>query len=289
MFAFFHLRLSGLPGLLPTAFILGYAAWRTGSLYASVLVHFGLNAPGAIHTLLQITNGIGLPFLGLPAAAVGLAATLLLLYAIRRWQPAPAQPAPVKPSPRASWLRDYAPLAGAGLVYLAIVGYTLVTSLTTGLITLEQAGYNTVSVEQVLESRFRITNQAGDAVGQMACTITPQGQDLRLACASQVSDYDITTPTGHFKDAAHTAAWSATYAVTGMDLLAYSYERTYPTGSSFRATLMDGRLIVDDGAGVQELPVTPDVLVEYEWAWRTNALRPQWFTTIQAPYVDLAV
>lgn len=47
MFAFYHFRLSGLPGLIPVAFLLGYVAWRTRSIFASILIHFGMNAAAA--------------------------------------------------------------------------------------------------------------------------------------------------------------------------------------------------------------------------------------------------
>jgi membrane protease YdiL (CAAX protease family) len=47
LFAFFHLSLVGLAGLLPAAFILGYTYYRTRSLGAAVAVHFANNALAA--------------------------------------------------------------------------------------------------------------------------------------------------------------------------------------------------------------------------------------------------
>jgi membrane protease YdiL (CAAX protease family) len=290
MFAFYHLRLSGLPGLLPVAFILGYVTWRSRSVYASMLVHFGMNAPAAVHTLLALSNGKGLPFLGLPAAVVGLVATGLLLYAIWCLQPVEEQPAPPEQGKRWSWLWNYWPLAGAGLVYLGVAGLTMATTFTTGQITLKQAGYDKVRINQVLESRFRITNRAGGEVGEMTCTITPQDANIRLDCASKVKAYEVKTSTGYFKDGNHTAAWSATWDTNTMDLLEFTFERTYEEAeSNFRAAVRDGRLVVENSTGTQELAVTPDDLVEYEWAWRTNALRPQFITSIQAPFVRMSL
>jgi membrane protease YdiL (CAAX protease family) len=122
MFAFWHLRLSGLPGLLPAAFILGFVAWSTRSIYASILVHFGLNAPSAIHSLLALNNGQGLPFLGLPAAAVGLIVTVILIYAIWRLSSGETHPAAQEPVKYSSWRWDYLPLIGVGLIYLGVSG-----------------------------------------------------------------------------------------------------------------------------------------------------------------------
>ncbi|MCL5994551.1 MAG: 2-oxo acid dehydrogenase subunit E2, partial [Chloroflexi bacterium] len=51
----------------------------------------------------------------------------------------------------------------------------------------------------------------------------------------------------------------------------------------------DGRLVVENAAGAQELALSPDDLVEYEWAWRTNALKPQSITSIQAPFVYMSL
>jgi membrane protease YdiL (CAAX protease family) len=56
MFAFWHFQLTGLWGLLLVAFILGYVALWSGSIYASILVHFGLNATSAANTLLALNT-----------------------------------------------------------------------------------------------------------------------------------------------------------------------------------------------------------------------------------------
>jgi hypothetical protein len=288
MFAFWHLRLSGLPGLLPAAFILGYVAWRSGSIYASLLAHFGLNATAAVHTLLALSNGKGLPFLGLPAAAIGLAAMVVLIYVIWRLEPAREEPTHPEQGKLRSRLWNYSPLVGAGLVYLWVAVSTLTAALVTGQITLKQAGYDTVRIDQVLESRFRITNQAGDDVGEMNCKITPQGSDIRLDCAGEVRAYDVKTSTGQFKDEDHTTAWSATWNTNTMDLLDFSLERTYEeSGRNFRAAVKDGRLVVDDSTGMQDIALSPGDLVEYEWAWRITVLKPQFITSIQAPFAHL--
>jgi hypothetical protein len=62
-----------------------------------------------------LNNGQGLPFLGLSAAAIGLVATLVLIYVIWRLQPAQQQQTFPEPTKRRSWLREYWPLAAARL------------------------------------------------------------------------------------------------------------------------------------------------------------------------------
>ena len=285
MFAFWHFQLSGLGGLLAVAFILGYVAWRSGSIYASILVHFGLNATSAANSLLALKSGKGLPFLGLPAAVAGLAATIVLIYLIRRLQPGVEQPAiPEQARPR-SWFLNYSPLAVVGLLYLVIIGLTLLT----GQITLSQAGYNQVQIDQALESRFRITTQTGDSVGKMLCRITPRGSNILLDCAGNVGAYDVKTSTGYFKEGDHSISWSATWDTNTMGLVDFAYERTYTEdGSNFHASIKDGRLVVENSEGMQEVTLSPSDLVEYEWAWRVNALKPQIIRSIQAPFAHMS-
>lgn len=288
MFVFFHFRPTSLPGLLPAAFILGFVAWRTGSIYASMLAHFGLNAVAAVHTLLALSNGKGLPFLGPPAATVGLAAMAVLIYLIRRLQPAIEELKHPEQGKFRSWLWNYSPLMGASLAYLWVAGSALTAALVTGQITLKEAGFQTVHIDQALESRFRITNRAGDDVGDMNCEIAPLGSNIRMHCVGKVGAYDIKTSKGHFKDEDYTTAWSATWDANSLDLLDFTFERTYEeAGSNVRAAVKNGRLVVESSAGMQDIALSPGDLVAYEWAWRINALRPQVITSIQAPYAYL--
>ena len=73
-----------------------------------------------------------------------------------------------------------------------------------------------------------------------------------------------------------------------MGLLDFTYERTYAeAGGNLRASLKDGRLVVETSGGTQAIAVSPGDLVEYEWAWRVNALKPQVIKSIQAPFAHL--
>jgi hypothetical protein len=167
------------------------------------------------------------------------------------------------------------------VLYLGIIGWTLMTSR----ITLSQAGYNKVQINQVHESKFRISTQAGDKVGEMDCKLTPQGSNILLDCAGNVMAYEVSTSTGAIKEGNHSTSWSATWDTNTMGLLDFQYDRTYSeTGSNLHAALKDGRLVVENSAGRQEITLSPSDLLEYEWAWRVNALKPQFFTSIQAPF-----
>ena len=125
-------------------------------------------------------------------------------------------------------------------------------------------------------------------MGDMICTITPQGSYLVLDCAGEVGAYEVTTSAGDFSDEEHSIAWAATWDTSSMELVDYAFERNYQAaGSNIRATLEEGQLAVEYAAGTQVIPVSPSDLVEYEWAWRVNALRPQIYRSIQAPLAYL--
>jgi hypothetical protein len=68
-------------------------------------------------------------------------------------------------------------------------------------------------------------------------------------------------------------------------LLDFTFQRTYPEAAdNFRAALRNGRLVVKDSTGEQELTPTPDVRLPYEWAWRTQELKSQIVvSSIRAP------
>ena len=290
MFAFWHMRVSGLVALLPVALILGYVAWCTGSVYASILVHFALNGTASINTLLSLNRGSGLPYLGPAAAAVGLVATVVLIYFLRRSGSATRQPVMPEQGTRLSRLRDYSPLLASGLIYLGVAALTVTQLAGTGMISLQEAGYDEVRIPQALESRFRITTQAGAEAGQVVCTIQPQGANFRLDCKGDVGGYDVATGGSLLKEGNQTLTWSATWSGDTMDLLDFTFERTcQETAGNFGAVLKEGRLVVEDSTGAQELAVSPDVLLAYEWAWRTHALKPQVVSSIRAPFVYLSL
>lgn len=134
MFAFYHFRLTGLPALLPLAFLFGYIVWRTQSLYAGILAHFGNNLLAATFSLLGLFSpGTQLPIPSVAGALVGLVILAAGLWALHRVAPAPPErQAPEEPpqsQEKPGWLRVYWPLLVAGLLYVVITGLQLAVSL----------------------------------------------------------------------------------------------------------------------------------------------------------------
>ena len=323
MFIFYHFRLSGLPALLPVALILGYVVWRTGSLYAGMLVHFGVNGTSAANTLAALQgspNGLGLVTLW--SALGGLVAAGVILFAIHRLHRRPigelASEAPVpqgdgealipqgdgeapqvaagKPGNQGgSRLSIYWPLIAAGLLYLVVVGLSQgVTGEATSLKPQEllKVKYFPPRIDRTIESTYQIINRAGDVVGRMTCQITPQSSEFRVDCEREVQGFELRTLHSYYLEVDHTATWSATWNARTLDLQAFKFERKSVTGGGFSAALSESTAGVNGGQtlnvnspnGGGTLELSEPFLLAYEWVWRAAALQANTGERYQVPF-----
>jgi len=284
MFAFYHFRLSGLPGLLPVAFLIGYVAFRTRSIYASILVHFGINATAATVTILAL-NGITIikEFSNLViVSAGGLVVTLVLLFIFIRLQPKPEAYEPVEEAP-ASWIKKYWALIVAGNLYAVVVGATLAAQLS-GATASTDLKFNPPMITAPVESHYQAVNRAGDVVGEMDCTITPYGETFDLDCSNDIKAFEVKQGNSIWVDEGHTANLAVTWS-SAFDLRNYSYKMTSSTGGTFTALLKDGRLVTKS-SGVDNSTVLPEkYLMDYEWAWKVKELIGTGGLFYKTPYV----
>ncbi len=287
MFAFYHFRLSGLPGLLPVAFLMGFVAWRTRSIFGSMLVHFGINGTAAVVTILAL-NGITIikEFSNLVIVSLaGLAVTLVLLFLFIRLQPKPEASEPVEEKP-AGWFKKYWALIGAGLLYAVVAVSMIAPQLfeTKAATTLK---FNPPMITAPVESRYQAVNRAGDVVGEMDCVLTPQGETFTLACDSEIEAYEVKKDNSTWIDEGHTAKLAVTWS-DAFDLQAYSYEMLSSSGGTFSAVLKDGSLVTSS-YGVEKSAVLPEkYLMDWEWAWKVNALDGTGGPFFKSPYVYLS-
>ncbi len=295
MFAFYHFRVSGLPGLIPIALILSYVAWRTNSLYASMLIHLGINATSAANTLAYLQGSpAGLGIVSLWTALGGLVTTIVILLVIRKLHPLPAQTAdeaiptgePIPAEKSSSWFGTYWPLIGAGALYLAVAILTVYAS-TLGIGTTKDLSYFPPKIERPIESTYQITNRAGDVVGEMTCRLTPQNETFSLSCEDSIQAYEISLGNSYYKDNQHSTRWSASWDATSLNLLAYQFENESNDGNGYQAGLENGRLTVASQGESDTLEVSEPYLMDYEWAWRTAALQANNGDTFKAPFVRL--
>lgn len=286
MFAFFHFRLSGLPGLLPISFLLGYVAWRTRSIYSSILVHVGINGTASAVTILAL-NGITIvkEFSNLIlVSAGGLVVTLVLLALFIRVQPRPvSEESPEEP--RKKWLAVYWPLIIAGLLYLVIVGITFFSSLPKAAKTLV---FTPPALESPLETRYQAVNRAGDVVGEMECTFTPNDNTFTLDCSEDIKAYEVRIDNSMWSDSGHSAELHAVWDGDSMQLLQYRKVGSYDGGGEQTSQIKDGSLITTSFFDSYEpLSLSCAELVEYEWVWRVNHLDTSEGSLFETPFVYL--
>ncbi len=298
MFAFYHFRVTGLPALLPIALTLGYVGWRTQSLYAVILVHFGNNAVSAVYGLLSmniadfnvsITNPL--------TAGIGLVTSVGLLYLLRRMVPAPAAAplsapeaedeaadATVKTQP--SWIKNYWALIVSGLLFALLGGATLAASLNPELTAARGITFSEPTWTEPAEYHYVITNRIDEAVGEAACSITPGTDTTQLDCTRRMEGYEIDTGSSFFSESTHTLTWSATWNAQTLELVHFELERSEADGSTSLTAVLDGtRLTVSTSDGSQMTEeVGEDILLGHEWAWRMMFMDDSAGTASMVPF-----
>ncbi len=306
LFAFYHFRLSGLPALLPAAFILGYVVWRTRSIFAGMLVHFGMNASSAANTLTALGTGKGLPFISLWSGLAGIAGTVLLILWLNRLHPQGGQAVSLpglkgqtnslsykEPSEGRTvsspykWLSIYWPLIGAWILYSGVAGMTAVVRLIPSLSASADIQYRTPQIARETISHYLISNQGGKPVGEMTCAVTPQGTSFKMACSSSVQEYEIQVGKSYYKDVAHTSDWSATWDNQTLALQQYSFQRKNGDSLDYEANLANGQMTVKQADVIVITEFGASNWSEYEWFWRAEIVNANPNTTWKIPFLYL--
>lgn len=290
-FILYHFRVTGIPGLIPISFLLCYVVWRTGSLFAGILVHFANNGFSAAYTIYAINNpetqiNFSSPWVTLGAALV----ILVLIFIFNRVVAAPNRQEEETQEVKRSWWGNYWPLVGSGVLYSLIAGLTLVVMLFPNLTAATELIYAAPTIHGPKTSVYEVTNRVGDKVGEMTCVLTPELSDqFSLHCESTIQAYIADTTTGYFQDGDHTRTFNAKWDGKSLDLLSYSFERRMKEGGGFQAALVDNQLVVRVAAGdeVESVDVAEKSLLEWEWAWRCNTLNTGAQANFQIPYVQM--
>jgi membrane protease YdiL (CAAX protease family) len=293
LFAFYHLRLTGLPALLPVAFVLSFVMFRTRSLYAGMLVHFANNAFAAAQTISFLSTGKGLPFLSLWSALAGLVVAAAALVLLARMHPKPAaEPqveaaSPAETRPRKSWLAVYWPLLAAGVVYLVFAGMTLAQALIPGLVPVTDDSYGSSFITAPVENRYEIRNRGGEVVGEMTCTLSPNGMYTHLACDSATRAYEVRVDNSTYIDGGHSDTLQVKWESNGMQLVQFELQRTHADGATMRSYTEGGRLVTEFTGETQSVEIPQYALLEMEWFWRATVLKANTGQALKLPYVSL--
>jgi membrane protease YdiL (CAAX protease family) len=289
MFAFYHMQLQGLLALLPIAFALTFIAWRTNSIFTSMIAHFANNSMAVILLILAAFRpDIVLPVPSLPAAGIGLLLLAAGLVAIVRLAPRPvetlpepAEPAPVPaapvPAPALAWIARYWPLLTAAAVYAVIAGVEVLTyakpALPSGpeLTFSEPAGWS-----QPASFSYNIFNRAEQQVGEMNCQREPSGKLIQLDCQMVVAAYEVKVDGGTWSSSGAHVNITAHWTRPDLKLADMNGKMTFDSGGwyAWAVAAEGGSLklsLLEDSNRQAEQALPTGALVNYEWPLRLMA------------------
>jgi len=302
LFSMFHLWPPQCLGILPIVFALSYVYWRSGSLIASMLTHFGANIGAAVVltsgtffpglkawvvALPPVLLAAGFLFLVVAGAAVTLGSLWLLT---KHTNP---EPVPAREESTRRWLQ-LLPLPVAATVFVAIViAESRVWSKPPG----AMAAVTSIRLafapwDTPVQWQYELRNVAGQPVGNAVCALSCDESGYRLSCVVETRAYKLTVGQSQFMRGGegtdlHTNYWT----LSGLSIRrgAVSTESHGPRLSyctQHAYTLLDsgGEIEVrQDGQPAQRIGVPrpkgqsvqiPEwsILTSREWPWRLSAL-----------------
>jgi membrane protease YdiL (CAAX protease family) len=280
LFAFFHLQFSGLLGLLPIALVLGLLAQRSRSLAPAVAAHMannglaaGLTVAVKLNPALANSPALTVALLCVMLAGPLVAAAALWLF-VRATRPAPAAAPTSQPAPAPARVggRAYWPLAGAGLIYLAVAGLELVmgrfpTALAERTLRLEPSPWT-----QPTSLAYDLWNVENESVGEAACAFTPQGSLVGFDCLTRQRHFEARLGQSQYAGGTYTLSQVGHWDAATMRLVDARLEFVgeYGGWTAQVATDPTGLRLALDANGPATLPA--DAVLAAEWPWRLMVL-----------------
>ena len=286
LFVFYHLRLQGLVGLIPVAFLLTYLVLRSNSLVSGMLAHFANNTLAALVTILAIQQpDLKLPFPSLPAAGVGLVVLIVGLWLLRRITKAPEKFEPgVEPEePKAKgfvrtapYTRRLMPLILAAGIYLLAAGYEFIGGRHPELLAQGNLALSQPVLSQPLKLEYEVRNPLDAPIGTAECILNPSGAQMSLTCNKIVQGYQTQTGSSFWASESYSEQWSATWlgVAYGLD----DYRVDYSGENSSRTYWLEkqdsGLLIkIETPDANHSINLIYSTLIEEEWPWRLMGMQ----------------
>lgn len=191
LFGLYHLRLQGLPAVLPIAMILGYSYWRSQSLLVPVVIHMSNNVLGALSAItqgLRPTTNLGPIFvIGLgPALLVGAVALWLFHRRTRHL----SRPLPLPERNPSAW--QMVPLVLAAGIYVVFGFLELAYNRFPGLIARDELPLTSAPWTETTAWHYDLRLQVtGERVGGARCEVTPDGAWVTLVCEIEQDAFDV--------------------------------------------------------------------------------------------------
>ena len=189
LFVAFHLSLMQGLSIIPLALALGFVYWRTNSLPAAILTHFGAN----FMAVLVLTSGVWIAqaqtvLLSLPVAVGGLFLALASLWMLTR--ATVPDPQPGSPPVAESRLKRYWPLLVALPIFVVFVGAEVFISRSPEL-AVQPVALNPLPWDEPQTWRYQISNIIDEPIGEATCTLTPESDVVMLSCEQDQKGYEI--------------------------------------------------------------------------------------------------
>lgn len=201
LFALFHMDPIQSLGLLPLVFALSFVAWRSGSIFPSMAMHFGNNLLAAVLVGLgTFLPNFTEPTVTMPVALIGLAVAALAVWGVTRLT-AP-EPAPARPQPTHMLIRILPMVVAVPMALLLILIGLLIglfpQMLSFGMtLSLPEAPWQTAETWH-----YDILNAGDEPVGEATCTLTPEAETVLLECDAHQDAYEVTVGNSYFSDRA---------------------------------------------------------------------------------------
>lgn len=193
-FIIFHLSLLQGLTIIPLTLALGYVYWRSGSLVASILTHFGANFLAALVLTSEVFS-LKIPQVLFSPYGLGICSTAAVLgfLLLRRTTPEKDKARPMRRPP----LRRLWPLALSLLLFLAVISVEFIVGrnpeYTVKPITI---GACTLAEEETWN--YEIRNIIAEPVGTAQFSLAPQGELIVLHSDAEHRAYSVDTGRGHF-------------------------------------------------------------------------------------------
>ena len=276
LFVVFHLSLLQGLSIILLSLMLGFVNYRTRSLPASILAHFGANILAALVVTQTVFNtGIEKVIFTEPAVLIGLIVSALSLWGLARFtrrEPGSEsiQTEGVALSKQPGWLAQSWPLLAAGVIVLGFYAAEVIFSRSPE-ITAKPLQASSVTWDANHTWQYEVRNVLEEVVGEGECALTA-GDQMEITCSSEVKPTWRRKATARIKATA-ARAWTA-HAGRSLARRCWTARQnsTWLPGTGRRATGRSTRMVLRS----ERKKMTRLGIRRFPWL----AGKPRWHKTI---------